>query len=54
MGVIVHLIGEVGHIGDEAIDESFHPAALVQQPETVWVDGHTPGDALPGRPLSGG
>ena len=32
MGVIVHLIGEVGHIGDEAVDESFHLAALVQQP----------------------
>ena len=53
MGVIVHLIGEVGHIGDEAVDESFHLAALVQQPETVRVDGHTPGDALPGRTLSG-
>ena len=54
MGVIVHLIGEVGHIGDEAVDESFHLAALVQQPETVRVDSHTPGDALPGCPSAGG
>ena len=54
MGVIVHLIGEVGHIGDEAVDESFHLAALVQQPETVRVDGHTPAMLCRDAPSAGG